>query len=210
MNRKNVILYVLTAILLGFVALTIAVKVFPVPFIDREFSEEVQENASPFLDKLMEAISWFGTMPYSLIIVLCTAALFYLFSFRKEAYYLILTLLSGAITRFTKALFDRPRPTKNLVRIVEKASNQSFPSGHTLFYVVFFGFLTFLMVYHKSLPKWIRISVSFISMFMIFSIPLSRVYLGAHWFTDVLGGFMLGLLYLSLLGFLYMRKKNAH
>jgi membrane-associated phospholipid phosphatase len=73
--------------------------------------------------------------------------------------------------------------------------------------VVFFGFLLLLMYQLENIIKVIRYIVGVISIFFIFSIPFSRIYLGAHWFTDVLGGFLLGLLSLYLLSWLYLRKR---
>jgi membrane-associated phospholipid phosphatase len=54
----------------------------------------------------------------------------------------------------------------------------------------------------------IRLMVTGICMTLIFTIPVSRIYLGAHWFTDVLGGFMLGLICLYILSYLYLKKKQ--
>jgi len=76
-----------------------------------------------------------------------------------------------------------------------------------MFYVVFFGFLILLMVQLEHLSKALKYTVIIISLFFIFTIPFSRIYLGAHWFTDVLGGFLLGLLSLYLLSWLYLRKR---
>ena len=190
-RRKRILLYVLGIILFGFTLLTLVVLQFPVSIVDREFSEEVQEHQFPVLDSAMKLISWFGNMPYSIIMVIVTALLFFALKYKREAYFLCLTLLSGLITASLKLWFNRPRPGAGMVRVIEKAKRQSFPSGHVLFYVVFFGFICLLMYHLKNLPRVIRILAGGISFFLIFTIPISRVYLGAHWFTDVLGGFLL-------------------
>lgn len=203
--QKRILFRIISLLGLGFVGLTALVLFFPLSNIDRQFSEEVQEHHNHALDALMEGISWFGYMPTSLIIVLLVAAIFFLFKRRREALFLVITLGSGIVSSVIKILVNRPRPTENLVRIVEKARHQSFPSGHTLFYVVFFGFLTLLMVHLKHLPKALRFGVSTFCLFLIFAVPLARIYLGAHWFTDVLGGFLLGLIYLFILGFYYLK-----
>lgn len=207
-QRKRILIYVLGLILTGFIVLTMLVYLFPHSIIDLEFSEEVQEHQFPFLDTLMKYISAAGIFPYSVILVLSTALLFRFFKLRKEAVYICFTLVSGLVSASLKIIINRPRPTEDMVRIVEKATRQSFPSGHVLFYVVFFGFMTLLMYRLKSLPAIIRISVSAISLFLVFTIPFSRVYLGAHWFTDVLGGFLLGMLCLMILSFLYLKKRR--
>ncbi|MGF7082539.1 phosphatase PAP2 family protein [Mucilaginibacter sp. UYCu711] len=199
-------LLVLGSLAMGFLVLTVFVLLFPSSFIDREFSEEVQEHSNPFLDTVMKGVSIFGYMPYSAIIVLGTGLLFLLFKHKKEALFVVLTALSSLVSLGIKILVNRPRPTDNIVRILVKTTEKSFPSGHVLFYVVFFGFLTLLMYEIKSIPKLVRYPVSAVSLLMIFTVPYSRVYLGAHWFTDVIAGFFLGLICLYGLSVWYLKK----
>lgn len=199
-------LWVLGVIAIGFVVLTVFVLLFPSSFIDREFSQEVQEHSNPFLDTLMKGISSFGYMPNAPIMILGTALLFLLFKRKKEALFVILTALSSLVSLGIKILVNRPRPTGDIVKILVKTTEKSFPSGHMLFYVVFFGFLTLLMYEIKAIPKLIRYPVSVLCLLLIFTIPYSRIYLGAHWFTDVLAGFFLGLIYLYGLSVWYLKK----
>ncbi len=208
-SQQKVVRYVTGIIILGFTVLTVLVLLFPHSLIDREFSEEIQEHSNPTLDMLMKVVSWFGYYPGSVIIVVASAALFFIFRYRKEALFIILTSVSGPIGTLVKILVNRPRPTEHMVRIVQKVNQQSFPSGHVLFYIAFFGFLTVLMYYKKQITKLIRIPVATVSLLLIFTVPFSRIYLGAHWFTDVLGGFLLGILCLFALCFFYFRKHKA-
>lgn len=198
--------YVLGGIAIWFIVLIINILVFPHPFIDLAFSQEVQEFQNPFLDSLMKLVSWFGNSPGSYITVLSGALLFFIFKYRKEALFIFLTAGSGLVSTIVKIAVNRPRPSEPLVHIVQKASQQSFPSGHVMFYIVYFGFLTVLMYHLKAIPKAVRITVAAISILLIFAIPYSRIYLGDHWFTDVLGGFLLGMLLLYLLSYFYFRK----
>jgi undecaprenyl-diphosphatase len=208
MKRKDLLLYFLGIILAGFLLLTAAIHLFPYSYIDREFSEEVQEHAHPVLDAIMKGISWFGYVPVSIIMAIVISLLFYVFKFKREALFMLLTLLSGVVSAATKILIDRPRPTEELVRIVEIAKTKSFPSGHVLFYVVFFGFLTFLMFQLKSVPAILRIMTGIFSLFLIFTVPFSRIYLGAHWFTDVVGGYLIGIVLLGILALFYLKGKS--
>jgi membrane-associated phospholipid phosphatase len=198
--------YVLGAIGAGFILLTISIFVFPHSFIDLEFSQEVQEFQNPFLDSLMKLVSWFGNSPGSSVTVLAGSLLFFIFKYRKEARFVLLTAASGLVSTIIKVLVNRPRPSEPLVHVIQKASQQSFPSGHVMFYIVYFGFLTVLMYHLKTIPKAVRIIVSSISLLLIFTVPYSRIYLGDHWFTDVLGGFLMGMLLLYLLSYFYFRK----
>jgi membrane-associated phospholipid phosphatase len=199
-------LWLLAIIAIGFVVLTVFVLLFPSSFIDNKFSQEVQEHSNPFLDTLMKTISTFGYMPYSAIMVVGTSLIFLAFKRKKESLFVVLTALSALISLGIKILVNRPRPTDNIVKILVKTTEKSFPSGHVLFYVVFFGFLILLMYEIKTIPKWVKFPVSVISLFLIFTVPYSRVYLGAHWFTDVTAGFFLGLICLYGLSVWYLKK----
>jgi membrane-associated phospholipid phosphatase len=208
-RREKIMLYVIGAIAAGFLLITAYVFFFPDSVIDHQFSLKVQRYQNPLLDEVMKAISCFGYMPNTPIMVAATAIVFLLFKYQKEALFIVLTGLSGVVSSVIKLLIDRPRPSEPLVKIMLKTHQQSFPSGHVLFYVVFFGFLTLLMFEIKSIPKYVKIPVVVLSLLLIFTIPYSRVYLGAHWFTDVTAGFLLGLLCLYILGKFYLKRKSA-
>ncbi len=207
-KKQRIILYVITGIGLGFIILTIFVWLVPGSVIDWEFSQEVQETQNPFLDSFMIAVSLPGNMPYSVITVLSVAAVFLVLRYKREALFIVLTMLSGLVSTLVKLLINRPRPSEPLVRVISKNLQQSFPSGHVMFYVIFFGFITLLMYQLKSIPRFVRILVAVISLVMIFLVSVSRIYLGAHWFTDVLGGFLLGIVCLYCLGYFYLKNKS--
>jgi membrane-associated phospholipid phosphatase len=157
----------------------------------------------------MKAVSWFGYMPNTPVMVALTAIAFLLFRYKKEALFIVLTGFSGLVSSVIKLLIDRPRPSEPLVKIMLKTHQQSFPSGHVLFYVVFFGFLTLLMFEIKNIPGYVKIPVVGLSLLLIFTVPYSRVYLGAHWFTDVTAGFLLGLVCLYILSLFYLKRRAA-
>jgi len=204
-RRKKLLLWTLACLVAGFIALSIYVLLVPATFLDVHISQEVQEHSNSVSDTLMVAVSWFGNIPVSLLMVVGTAAIFSACHYRKEAVYLLCTLASGIVSSLLKLAFNRPRPTSDFVRIVEEARQQSFPSGHTLFYTVFFGLLIIIMGNLKTIAHWLRLLVSICSAALIFLVPLSRVYLGAHWFTDVVGGFILGILLLYFLARSYLK-----
>ena len=205
-----IILYLVFVIAIGFLILTVFVVIDPVSVIDREFSQEIQEHKNHFLDVTMKLVSWFGYMPVSPVLILTTAFIFYISKYKREALFVVFTVVSGLVSSIMKLMVGRPRPLPSIVRVIEKTREQSFPSGHVIFYVVFFGFLTLLMYRLIAIPKYIRISLSAISMLFIFTVPVSRIYLGAHWFTDVLGGLLSGLLCLYVLGYFYLKNSMYH
>jgi len=208
-NNTKLLTKIIFLFIAAFIGLSCLIYFFPLSFVDLKISKEIQEHQNPTLDHFMTFISWFGTMPYSVITVGVVALMFLIFRYRKEALFTLLTLSAGVVSTVTKMLINRPRPAKDLVRIIEVTKQQSFPSGHTLFYTVFFGFLIIVMGKLKSVNYYLRIIVISFSAAMVLLIPFSRIYLGAHWFTDVLGGAMLGILCLLILGYFYLPKKDV-
>ncbi len=97
-----------------------------------------------------------------------------------------------------KLAVDRPRPGPDLVRAIGTAAESSFPSGHAFLAIVFWGFLAYLAYTHLKAPG-LRPLALFISVAMILLVGASRVYLGAHWPSDVLGGYVAGSVCLVLL-----------
>ncbi|OOQ60258.1 phosphatase PAP2 family protein [Mucilaginibacter pedocola] len=205
-RRQRILKLVLIIISIGFAALTVLVILYPNSFIDIKFSKEIQEHQNKFLDTAMYVVSVPGYMPEAPIMIAFTSLVLLLFKYKKAALYVLFTTLVGLISTIVKALVNRPRPSDDVVRIVLKTTQQSFPSGHVMFYTVFFGFLVVLMYQLEDVPKIVSRFLIALSLLMIFLIPISRIYLGAHWFTDVTGGFLLGLLCLYLLSWLYLRK----
>ncbi|SHG20958.1 phosphatase PAP2 family protein [Pedobacter caeni] len=203
-KRKLILTYLLALVALSFILLTVSIVYLPLPTVDKSFSHAIQSYQSQSLDPIMRFISLIGVMPYSLIMVLLTALLFFLFKLKREAIFTLSTLLAGVASTIVKIIVDRPRPAAPFVHVLEKTVQQSFPSGHVNFYVVFFGFLIVMMYHVKTIPFILRALVITICALLIFFIPISRVYQGAHWFTDVIGGSLLGVLLLSANSYFYL------
>ncbi|MFC4210727.1 phosphatase PAP2 family protein [Pedobacter lithocola] len=199
----SIILFILLA---SFITLSIFIAKHPILALDVDVSLFVQKFHSEWLDKLMLGVSFFGELTWSLISVVMVATIFYLNKFKREAYFITLILLSGLIILGIKNLINRPRPTAFYVRLVEVNRFQSYPSGHVLSYVLFFGFLIILMRNLKTVsPVWRRV-ITCTSFFLLIMIAPSRIYLGAHWFTDTVGGFLLGIICLFPLCYFYFKK----
>ncbi len=124
--------------------------------------------------------------------------LIFILKSNKQRIFLFLDLIgSGLIINITKNIFLRERPIigQNLL------ADYSFPSGHTFIAITFYGFLLYLVMKDKqSNYKKLKEGVL---LFLIITIPLSRLILGVHYLTDVLGGITLGLAYLFFLIIMY-------
>ncbi|PWS33126.1 phosphatase PAP2 family protein [Pedobacter paludis] len=206
--KRNTLLLLLTLLIAMFIALSIFINFHPLLPLDIKASVFMQQYHSNFMDKIMLAISFFGELPYSLLSVVIVALIFYYYKYKREAYFISATLISGLIILGVKNIINRPRPTSFYVRLVEVNRFQSYPSGHVLSYILFFGFLIILMNTLKTVSKTTKNIVTYISAFLMITISFSRIYLGAHWFTDTVGGFLLGLICLFPLTYYYFKFKK--
>lgn len=191
---EKVARYITLAAVFGFTILTIMVVVFPPTTLDSWFSLEVQEHGNAFFDVFMKSVSSIGYIEYTVPLVMASSIVLLLIKQRKEALFMLFTLTSGVVSSVVKYFVNRPRPAKDLVRVIELTRQQSYPSGHVLFYTVFFGFVVFLMYRLKQIPVLLKLLIATLSMTMIALVSISRLYLGAHWLTDVLAGYMLGII----------------
>lgn len=106
------------------------------------------------------------------------------------------------INQLLKHIIRRPRP--NILRLVEE-SGYSFPSGHSMVSMAFYGIIIYL-VYKNVSNKYLKwLLISLLSL-LILSIGFSRIYVGVHYFTDVAGGFLLGLAYVVIYVNIYNNK----
>lgn len=100
--------------------------------------------------------------------------------------------LSGALNQILKRIVQRPRPTE--FRLIDE-SGYSFPSGHSMVSTAFYGLLIYI-IYKKVKNPYLKISLIILLSLLIFCIGISRIYLGVHYTSDVLAGFLISISYL--------------
>ncbi len=148
----------------------------------------------------MQGISALGEFAISLGLTIIIA---FVFAVRKqwlEAIFVLATTTSVLLSFAMKAVIQRTRPfpiSENSTGFVQGINQYSYPSGHVLFFVVFFGFLGYLAwIYLAGLT---RIIVMTLCGVLIILIGPSRIFLGAHWASDVAGSYIVGALWLFIL-----------
>jgi undecaprenyl-diphosphatase len=165
----------------------------------------VQELSLPALGTLVTATNWIGQgVPQTLAIALLVVAALGAAGYRAEALLVLAASLARLLNTVFKAVINSPRPTVDLVGITEEAAGFGFPSGHAMGATLFFGSL-FIVTPAVIRHRWWAVLLQLLAVLMILITGLGRVYSGAHWPSDVLGGYLWGLLLLQPLGWLYLR-----
>jgi membrane-associated phospholipid phosphatase len=176
----------------AFGVLTFLVKTTPSFAIDLQITRSIQLIHFPSFALLMDVVSWAGFGPQVTIITGLIVLLIYALGLQWEAVMAIIAaLFSAAINVLVKDLIGRPRPTADLVNVVARLQDYSFPSGHVMYYLGFLGFIGFL-VFSLLKPSLKRSLLLVIIGIPVVLIGVSRIYLGEHWASDVLGSYLLG------------------
>ena len=143
-------------------------------------------NKLSFLHDYFLFITKFGDEEVVIILILLFLLLF------KKIRFLLLPLIGFIINSSLKVFINRDRPS---VRHLVEESSFSYPSGHSMISVVLYGYLIYY-IYQNINNRIIRnILISFL-IIVIISIGISRVYVGVHYISDVIGGYLIGLIVL--------------
>ncbi|MCI8445550.1 MAG: phosphatase PAP2 family protein [Bacilli bacterium] len=142
---------------------------------------------------VFKLLTRFGNLEAFVIIGLIT---FYLVHSRRNRLLIVANLgIVFGCNVLLKMAFSRPRP---LDIALIKESGFSFPSGHAMVSVAFYGFLIYL-IFQSQQSKWRKIGVSIVLGCIIIGVGISRIYLGVHYASDVIAGASLSLAYVILL-----------
>lgn len=141
------------------------------------------------MTEFMKIVTKFGST--STIIILCLASLSSLYKQYLGSFYLCINMvLSTILNQSLKFIVQRPRPDLSMRLISE--TGYSFPSGHAMASISFYGFIIFLVLISNLKQKVKNIIVIILS-FIILLVGISRIYLGVHYASDVIGGYLLSI-----------------
>ncbi len=153
----------------------------------------VHQWASPFLDRLAIGLSYSGGLPACMILLAVCASVVFLSNacLRAELYFLLITMLGSVVLGWSlKILLNRPRP-ELWPRLVQDYGS-SFPSGHSLYAATLATVLILLL--WKTVWRWPGVIIGLTWLLLM---GVSRIYLGVHYPTDVLAGWILGIVWVS-------------
>lgn len=210
-GRLRLLRYFLTIMLPLFIFIFVTIQILSNNTVnfDHFIYFHVSEFISPGLTQTFKLFTFLGSGVF-----LTVSALLFLFIFYKHEKYSFFSamiavnlLLSSGINEGLKNIFRRIRPE---IHQLISIGGYSFPSGHSMVSMSFYGFLIFLCF--KNYKNNVRYLIALLLSLLIFLIGLSRIYLGVHYPSDVAGGFSLGMLWLGIFSRivdLRYRKKHA-
>ncbi len=188
----------LLAVVIAFSVLALLASTIAYFPVDLRITRGLQTINSPVFAGAMRITSWAGFFPQSMIITGLIIGLLYVSGLHWEALMgFAAAVFDQVITALVKIAIHRVRPDANLVHVINVLNSYSFPSGHVVFYTGFFGF-TWFLVYSLLKKSWIRSLILTIFSGLILLIGISRIYLGQHWTSDVVGAYLLGSLALAV------------
>ena len=214
-HRRKVIgcfLQILALQLTLFGVLAWFVHIHPILPLDVAITRLFQQDQAPWLRITMLAISYPGSSLLLPVLILLTVGAFWVVGDRLEAVFVGgLSAVSLLLNILLKVLVGRPRPTANLVHVIQAAMGYSFPSGHVMAYIAYWGLLFAFGVILFEGRHWWRTALLFTSAAFVVLIGPSRIYLGDHWASDVLGAYLIGeaLLGLAVGVYLPMKERGA-
>jgi membrane-associated phospholipid phosphatase len=185
------------------------VHVHPILPLDVAITRSFQHNQAPWLRISMLAISYPGSSLLLPALVILTVMFFWVLGLRLEAVWVGgLSIVSLLLNLLLKIQVGRPRPTANLVTIIQAAVGYSFPSGHVMAYLAYWGLLFSFAIILFTGRHWWRTTLLITSAAFVVLIGLSRIYLGDHWASDVLGAYLIGGVLLGLAVGFYLPLKE--
>ena len=200
MRLRIIVLIALTA---AFIAVGISITEHAFTNVDRLVAHWFEQRITAARTVFAFVITQFGSDIFILAATACVA----LYVRKRSRYWLervLITVIGGMVlNEILKFIFYRKRP--DFGHPLLHLSSNSFPSGHTVSVTVFFGMVIILTRFlNKS--KFVRFAVTSASLVMIVLVAASRIYLGVHYFSDVVGGFLEALAWMTAVGIMLDRK----
>jgi membrane-associated phospholipid phosphatase len=152
----------------------------------------IQSHRSPALDTLMKAISETVDKPIILPVLIVISVIVFLKGWRSDSFLFLAASVGGyAGVIMLKQIVARPRPSADIVEILGETSGFSFPSAHVMVFTAILGTLAFILM-TRMRQGALRMLAAGVLVFILLAMGYSRIYLGAHWLGDVIGGYAFG------------------
>lgn len=170
----------------------------PLVVLDQAVYTTLQGMRTEWVDQLMVAVTEIGSAGVAIPMIAAASIVFAMARcWRTLGYWLTAMVFAQALVWVLKLALERARPAL----LYSGLDQFSFPSGHAASSIVLYGLLAFLLARGKS--PGMKISIGSAATVVVLLISFSRLYLGAHWFSDVLASLAFGLAWVALLSIAY-------
>lgn len=191
---------------IGILILTFFAKQYAFFPFDLMLTTQIQRFDNSLFNELMILLSWLGNQNQAIASLFLGCLGFWVFKKREYAFGLFISTTGAVlISEAIKLIVARPRPNPDLINQIETfVKADSFPSGHVLLYIGFYGFLLFsaFTLIKKSVLRYLVCGVLGL---MVGFIGISRIYLGSHWFSDTLASYLIGSIWLYFMILLFRK-----
>ncbi|WP_238402992.1 phosphatase PAP2 family protein [Paenibacillus mesophilus] len=187
-KRVTLAVAVSLACAIGFAGIALLIGANKIAAFDSRLIAFIQGLENEPLTNVMKFFTWIGTgLPVAVISLIAAIFLYTVLGHRRELVLLMIVVVGTGLLNYTlKVWFHRDRPT--IYRIAE-ANGFSFPSGHSMLAFSLYGIIAYLL--WKHIPRKAgRIALIVASTSFILMIGISRIYLGVHYPSDVIGGYL--------------------
>ncbi|HFH7892633.1 TPA: phosphatase PAP2 family protein [Streptococcus agalactiae] len=205
LSRQNSKLIQAFIAIILFFSLGLVIKYWPDTVIafDQTIQESVRGQLPNLSTRFFKLITAVGNTVSQIAIAIMSVTFCYLKKWYPQARFIAVNaIISGICILSLKLIFQRVRPT--LTHLVF-AGGYSFPSGHSMGTFMIFGSIIILLQYYMPKSIWKLLCQGILGL-LIFLIGLSRIYLGVHFPTDVLAGFILAYGILNLTAYIFLAK----
>lgn len=188
----------------AFIVLAFLSRNIPYFQFDLIITKAIQGVTVPGFNFLMVQLTNLGNPIMASISVIIVGLILFMLKKKTAAIISIISTIGlSAIGIFFKDIVARPRPASSLVnQLVHFVKPDSFPSGHVLQFMGLYGFV-FVFIFTTIKMSRARTVLLILLLLLIVGIGFSRIYVGAHWFSDVLGSYLIGTVWLYFMTLLY-------
>ena len=189
--------------LITFSIIVVRLKNNTIISFDNYIYNHIKGLISPNMTNIFKIITEFGNIYIMIPIIILILIFSKDKSFKK--YFIYNLIFIFILNNVLKIIFTRDRPI-DINLIIE--TGYSFPSGHSMVSFAFYGFLAYF-IYHTNLNNYLKLLFIILLGLLVFMIGISRIYLGVHYASDVLGGFAISALYLVIfIKYIYNKNKE--
>lgn len=218
MNKRSLslgisVIFFIALFIWGFVEISSGLNGSEIRGFDNRIISFVQGKISDRLTSVMLVITFFGSVKGVAIITIIVILILFFSRHRLLCLFLAVTIGIGAgvFNRILKLYFKRERPD---IHPIIQENGFSFPSGHSMGSMILYGSLAFILV-KLAKHNWSKGIGILVGIIIIFVVGVSRIYLGVHYPSDVVGGYIAGAFWLlicitifEIIGKWHQRKKT--